>query len=111
MDRFLFAENPLNEGEIQKQYVIHTVKPKCIIEAVDVAEQPDVVSSGYPHQVYSYENTDAIEETWALVIRDVYDGSTVAEQGKLLDRAWRWFRSYLQFQDSAVDEQEGAQWN
>ncbi len=109
MDRFLIAENPMNDDP--KQYIIHTIKPKCIIEAVDALEFPDVVSSGYPHEVYEYVNSDGIKETWALVIRDVYDGSSNEELGKLLERAWRWFRSYMEWEDANIDEQEGSQWN
>lgn len=94
-----------------KQFIIHTIKPKAIIEAVDKSEFPDVVSSGYPHNVFSYQNSEGIYEYWALIIRDVYDSSTVAEQGKLLDRAWRWFRSYMEWEDTNIDEGEDAQWN
>lgn len=108
MDRFLLAENPMKTG---KQYVIHTTKPKLIIEAVDASEDPDVVSSGFPHQIYQYVNSDSITETWALIIRDVYDESTIEEQGKLLERAWRWFRSYLEWEDENIDESDDAQWN
>lgn len=111
MNRFLLAENPMNDGENIKQYIIHTIKPKLIIEAVDATEHPDVVSSGFPHQVYEYVNSDGIPETWALIIRDVYDGSTTEEQGKLLDRVWRWFRSYMEWEDGNINEQEDAQWN
>ena len=113
MDRFLLAENPIKQGneDDQKQYIIHTIKPKLIIEAVNVNENPNVVSSEYPHQVYSYENSEGIGETWALVIRDVYDSSSNAEQGKLLDRAWRWFWAYLKWEDENIDESELSNFN
>ena len=107
MDRFLLAENPMKDDG--KQYVIHTIKPKTIIEAAEPSDE--LVSSGYPHAVYKYTNSDGVPETWALVIRDVYDNSTNEELGKLLDRAWRWFRSYMEWEDENIDEQEDAQWN
>lgn len=107
MDRFLIAENPMNNEP--RQFVIHTISPKCIIEAVEPDADP--VSSGFPHQVFSFVNSDGVKETWALVIRDLYDESTVEEQGKLLERAWRWFRSYMEWEDSNIDESEDAQWN
>jgi hypothetical protein len=52
-----------------------------------------------------------VPETWALIIRDVYDSSTNEELGKLLDRAWRWFRSYMEWEDANIDEKDDAQWN
>jgi hypothetical protein len=107
MDRFLIAENPMNNEP--KQFVIHTIKPKCIIEAAEPNTDP--VSSGYPHKVFEFVNSDGVPETWALIIRDAYDSSTNEELGKLLDRAWRWFRSYMEWEDANIDEQEGSQWN
>lgn len=109
MDRFLLAENPMKSEPTQ--FIIHTVKPKCFIEAAVADEQPDVISSGLPHKVYEFINIDGIPETWALIIRGVFDNSTVQEQGKLLDRAWRWFRSYMEWEDRNIDESEDAQWN
>lgn len=92
-----------------QQYIIHTINPKCIIEAAEPDSDP--VSSGYPHKVFKYINSDGLDETWALIIRDVHDNSSDEELGKLLDRAWRWFRSYMEWEDANIDEKDDAQWN
>ncbi|MCW0484084.1 hypothetical protein [Gaoshiqia sediminis] len=111
MDRFLLAENPINTDDVIKQYIIHTIKPKCIIEAVNASDDSDVVSSGFPHQIFEFINSDGVPEIWALIVRDVYDHSSSDEIEKLLSRAWRWFRAYMEWEDGNIDEQEASQWN
>ncbi|TAJ13061.1 hypothetical protein DMA11_10370 [Marinilabiliaceae bacterium JC017] len=99
MYRFLLAENPMREGRV---FILHTVAPKCLIEVAE--PQSDPVSSGYPHQVFSYTNIDGVKETWALIVRDVYDQPDIIDVGKLLQRAWKWYRAYLENEDKNIDE-------
>lgn len=108
MDRFLLAENPMNTG---KQYIVHTVRPKLIIEAVEASELPEGERLVHSTQHFRHTNSDGFAEDWILRIVDAYDDSERGEQQKLLDRAWRWFRSYMEWEDANIDEGEDAQWN
>lgn len=113
MDRFLLAENPIktpNSEDYNKQYIIHTVQPKCIIEVVFVDEDPNVVSSGYPHQVFEFTNSDNVPDKMALIVRDPL-GNSNEQTGKLLPRAWRWYRTYIEWEDKNIDIQEEGKWN
>ncbi len=87
-----------------KHYILHTIAPKCIIEICLPDDDP--ISSGYPHQVFTYFNPDETKETYALVVRDVYDQSDMDAVGKLLNRAWKWYRAYLEWEDDNIDEDE-----
>lgn len=110
MDRFLLAENPMNkDGRI---YIIHTVDPKCIIEVIDFFKQgkPDDATN-LPSKNFFYINHDGISESWLLVIRDQCNKGSDKGYGALLDRAWRWYRSYLDWEDDNIDEKEDSQWN
>lgn len=95
----MLAENPMREGRV---FIIHTIKPKCLIEVCEPQDNPK--SSGYPHGIYEYFNTGRIKETWALIVRDVYDNPDLADVQNLLDKAWKWYKSYLKFEDKNIDD-------
>ena len=92
-------------------HILHTIKPKCLIECVNIDENPNTVSSGLPHRIFEYRNTDGITETWELTVRDTYDNSELHEVGKCIERAWRWYRSYLEWEDGNIDTEEELKWN
>jgi hypothetical protein len=106
MDRFLLAENPMRP-EQSGLWVIHLLEPRAIIRCTQGHERPGAL---YRH--YQYKNSDRITEEWTLSVHHLFtqDFTTPQEQiwETMLDRAWRWFRSYLEFEDKNIDEDEAA---
>lgn len=92
MDKFLLAHNPLREKT--GQWVIHMLDPVVIIRcSPGHVETKDAVSKHY-----QFSDARLTVQQWTLSIYHS-DGTTNLErQNAILDRAWRWFRSYLETQ-------------
>ena len=114
MDRFLLAENPIknpNSNQYDPLYIIHTLEPKCIIEAVCLNDIDSIDKTVLPSMTFNHLNSDGINEEWRLIVRDQYSTLNYDELQKLLPRAWRWYRSYLEWEDKNIDIQEEGKWN
>lgn len=93
------------------QWINHMLDPKAMIRC----------SMGHiapPEQLfkhYQYIGTDGIIEDWTLSIYHYFttDFSDGQEEKalKLLDRAWRWYRSYLEWDDKNIDIDDYAKDN
>ena len=106
MDRFLLAENPMRP-EQSGIWIIHMLEPQAHIRCIEGKEAPAVA-----HQHYVYINTDNVAEEWTLAIQYIsLDGLTDAEHQHLLDRAWRWFRSYMKWEDNNIDSDATTEGN
>ena len=108
MDKFLIADNPMRDDS--GTWVIHLLDPKSIIRCTEGHVQIDSV---YKH--YQFKNSDGILEEWTLSAYHFFttDFLTEPEQQAipLLDRAWRWYRSYIQFEDNNIDANEESNEN
>jgi hypothetical protein len=105
MDKFLLAENPMREDS--ELWVIHLLEPRAIIRCTEGHVKIDNI---YRH--YQFRSSDGIIEGWTLSAYHLFTTDFLTEPeeqaGKLLDRAWRWFRSYLEFVDENIDRNEQA---
>lgn len=101
MDKFLLGENPMRPAQ-SGLWVIHLLNPKAIIRCTSGHVQIDTI---YRH--YQFENADGVIEEWTLSAYHFFTTDFVSEPEKqvmpLLDRAWRWFRSYLEWEDENSD--------
>lgn len=101
MDKFLLAENPMRP-EQSGLWIIHLLSPQAIIQIID-----GHVSTNGPHKHYSFRNGDGVLEEWTLSIYFAFSTDFIADPDTqaipLLDRAWRWYRSYLEFEDKQID--------
>lgn len=101
MDKFLLAENPLRP-EQSGLWIIHMLDPKAIIRC-----SPDHVQIDEIFKHYSFQNSDGILELWTLSAYHFFTTDFISEPDKqvepLLDRAWRWFRAYLDEEDKLHD--------
>jgi hypothetical protein len=108
MDRFLLAENPMRPGS--GLWVVHLLEPKAIIKCTEGHSR-----AGDLYRHYQYKNTDSIIEEWTLSVDHLFtqDFTTPQEQiwETMLDRAWRWFRAYLEFEDKNIDDEKDAKEN
>lgn len=109
MNKFLLAENPMRP-EQSGLWVIHLLDPKAIIRCTEGHAEIDRI---YKH--FQFQNSDGVVEEWTLSAYHFFttDFATEPEQQviPLLDRAWRWFRSYLEFEDKNIDTDDAAKDN
>jgi hypothetical protein len=106
MDKFLLGENPMRSGD-SGLWVIHLLSPQAHIQCIEgKIETPGTCRH------YVYINSDNVAEEWTLFMHYISIATlTDAEYDHLLDRAWRWFRSYLEFEDNNIDENERSKDN
>ena len=107
MDKFLLAENPMRPDD-HGVYIIHLLDPVAIITCMEgmVLMKKD---SKDVFKKYQFRNSDGIIEEWTFVIYHLAKTNygTDPDQGpvKLLDRAWRWYRAYLEWEDKQIDNE------
>lgn len=111
LNRFLLAEDPRNGGALA---IIHTIDPMAIIVAIEGHSQHT-----QPFRQYAYVNSDGIEELWTLYAHHLFTTNMnafddeVSRQmvDKLLNRAWHWYKSYMEWEDGNIDMQDEASLN
>lgn len=98
MNKFLIAGNPMREDD-NSLFVIHLLNPKAIIECL----QGHVITSA-PYKHYSLSNSDGVLENFTLSAYHFFTTDFIIEPEEqvipLLDKAWRWLRSYMKWQDA-----------
>jgi hypothetical protein len=106
MDKFLIAENPMRPDD-SGLWIIHLLNPQAHIECLEGHIQTDKI-----HKNYSFINSDGVIEEWTLSAHFFFTTDFISDPEQqvapLLDRAWRWFRSYLEFEDKNIDTNEQA---
>lgn len=84
-------------------YIIHLPDPVTIIECIEGHVGKGEVKAGNIYRHYQFNNGQGIEE-WTLNIHHFFTTDFLEEPEqraiKLLDRAWRWYRSYMQWEDN-----------
>jgi hypothetical protein len=105
MDKFILGNNPMRDNS--DTWITHLLDPKAIIRCTEGHVEIDAV---YRH--YQYRNSDGVIEEWTLSAYHLFttDFLTPPEEqaGKLLDKAWRWYRSYMEFEDKNIDTDNEA---
>jgi hypothetical protein len=96
MDKFLLAENPMRPDDKSGPFIIHMLDPIAIIRC----------TPGHDHiskifKQYQLMNGDQLEE-WTLSIYHLFTADMLEKPEdralKLLDRAWRWYRAFLEWE-------------
>lgn len=104
MDKFILGENPMRPDD-PGLYVIHLLQPVAIFECIEGHEIiPDKIIGHY-----QFRNTDGVIEQWTLSVHHLFSTDFLqepADQAKpLMDKAWRWFRAYMQWEDENIDNE------
>jgi hypothetical protein len=103
MDKFLIADNPMRDDS--GAWIIHLLSPQAHIQCLEGHAQTDKI-----HKHYTYKNSDGAIEGWTLSAQFFFTTDFISEPEKqvipLLDRAWRWYRSYLELEDKNIDDAE-----
>lgn len=109
MHKFILGENPMRP-ETSGLWVIHLRKPISIIRCTRGHVEIDSV-----FQHYQYRNSAGKTEEWTLSAYHFFTTDPISEPEKqvatLLNKAWRWFRAYLESEDKNIDTDERAQDN
>lgn len=108
MDKFLLAENPMRPDN-SGPFIIHMLDPIAIIRCV-----PGHEDVGNIFKQYQFTNADGQPEGWTLSLYHLFTSDMLEKPEdralKLLDRAWRWYRSYMEWEDGGIaDEELGTQ--
>lgn len=113
MDRFLLAENPMHPDH-SGCFIIHMLDPIAIIGCHE-----HHIEHKRPHRHYSFINGDGVPEHWTLSVHHLFttnmaaldDANSEAMIDKLFNRAWHWYRAYMQWGDGNIDHNELANEN
>jgi len=101
MDKFLLAENPMRP-EQSGLWIVHLLTPQAIIKCIEGHEH-----TASPFKHYSFKNSDEVIEEWTLSAYHFFSTDFITEPEEqvtpLLDRAWRWYRSYMQWEDNQTN--------
>jgi len=107
MHRFLLAENPMKTDRV---FILHTVSPRCLIEVICINDQDAKGDLDDVFDFYDYTNPDDVIERHQLLIKQFYDihpdenKEMTPKYRHVLDRAWRWYRAYLEFEDDNIEK-------
>lgn len=83
------------------QYIVHALPPFSLIQALQGSGKVAVDNRLF--QSFGFRNSDGIIEDWTLVI--VYTEANFEQAEKLLSKAWRWYRSYMEWEDKQIDNE------
>lgn len=99
MDKFLLAENPLRPDD-SGHWIIHLLDPIAIISCTNgfmLHKKNDTTI----YKKFSLQNSE-----WTLSIYHLFTTDFLEEPKDkaipLLNRAWRWYRSYLEWEDKQI---------
>jgi hypothetical protein len=108
MNKFLLAENPMRPDS--GTWIVHLLDPKAIIRCTERHVQVDAI---YKH--FQYKNSDGVIKEWTLSAYHFFTTDFISEPeaqvGPLLDRAWRWYRAYMEFEDKNIHTDESEKEN
>lgn len=113
MDRFLLAEN-VNKGSNTPLYILQTIKHKMLIELIPFDSKEELsYNIDDVFDFYRYINPDRVIENFMLIVRDFYDldeneiDDNIQDIRNHLNKAWKWYKSYLIKEDAVIDERNG----
>lgn len=82
-------------------YIVHALPPFTLIQAFPEAGKANVATE--LQQGFAFRNIDGIVEDHTLVI--VFSEAPPGDAYKLLSKAWRWYRAYMEWEDKQFDNE------
>lgn len=116
---FLLCENPMRSGSRSEGgaglFILKTSEPLCIIECVALDEEDPVGGLDDVFDFFEFKNADGLIEKHQLFLIRPKSASLTDQEAlffrKIIQKAWRWYRSYLEFEDENLDENEKSSEN
>lgn len=85
-------------------YIVHMLNPIAIIGATDDANR---IKKNAIQKTYQYQNAHGFTEEWTLFIHHFFTTDFLTEPEEqaipLLNKAWRWYRAYMEWEDKNID--------
>lgn len=108
MDRFYLAENPRTNAGVA---IIHMIEPITIILVLDGFTNGN---SYYKH--FTFINSYGFAEEYTLAIHhyfttDFNEENHESKAFKIINKAWHWYKSYLEWEDGNIDNNEFSKLN
>lgn len=104
MDKFVLAENPMREDH--DVFICHLLNPVAIFQTHEGHVIFENAEKIYRH--YQFKNIDGIIEEWTLSVHHFFTTDFLTEPNvqaeKLIDKAWRWYRAYMEWEDKNIDD-------
>jgi len=98
LTRFLIADNPMVEGS--PSAIIHTLEPQAIIMII---EGHRILFDTRPYRHFQFK-----DEKYTFIVHHLFarkfDKQHHIIVDKICSRAWRWFMSYMQWEDEQIKE-------
>lgn len=106
MDKFLLAENPIKDDTNRQLFIIHTIQPIMFIE---VHHEAIAVGDSRSYLIANYSRGGLIETITLHATKVFVCNPEISEELKdkveqVLKRAWRWYSSYLNWEDDNIDK-------
>lgn len=102
MNKFIIGKNPIRPDD-SGLFVIHLLDPKAIFECHE--GHIDLLDLIMGH--FQFRNNDGKLEEWTLSVHHFFTTDFLKgpdEQARpLMEKAWRWFRAYLEWEDKQND--------
>lgn len=91
-------------------WIVHLLNPQAHIQCIEGHVETDKI-----HKHYQFDNVDGVMERWTLSAQFMFTTDFIIEPEAqvipLLDRAWRWFRAYLELEDKNINDEKDAKEN
>ena len=109
MDRFYLAENPRTNSGVA---IVHMLEPVAIILVLEGHTD----NCNEYNKKYKYINSDKVTEEYTLSIHhyfttDMNADNHSAKAFKIIDKAWHWYKSYLEWEDTNIDDSKITELN
>lgn len=105
MDKFILGENHMRDAKSRDLFIIHLLNPIAIFQAH--LGTVEVKNKIFKH--YQFLNNDGKIVEWTLSTHHFFTTNFVSDPKDqvipLMDKAWRWYRSYLNWEDNNLDLQ------
>lgn len=83
----------------KEEYVIHALPPYSMIKII--AGKDKLPLEAFRYSSFAFRNSDGVIEDWTLVA--IYSEGSQEQVETLLPKAWRWYRSYMEWEDKQID--------
>ncbi|MGV0927166.1 hypothetical protein ACTS9K_08380 [Empedobacter sp. ULE_I145] len=114
MDRFLLCENPMKD-ENRPIYILQTIEHRMLIEVIPYNNLEDIgFRSNDIFDLFTYYNPAGFKEDYMLKVVVFYDlditeiDEVMAEIRLHITKAWKWYKSYIIWQDNEIDFEDNT---
>ncbi|SDE79516.1 hypothetical protein [Riemerella columbipharyngis] len=107
---FILAEIPIKDGSFNdKRLWVYCPSALSLMEFVCGNDFEAVPINFFTKK--EYINTDGVAEEWGIAFTQNNCEATEVDEQALVERAWKFFKSYLEWEDRHIDEERVSKMN